>query len=158
MMTRCAIRAVLGLALLVSTGCERVAAPTAPTSPPPATGVAPAPFTPVWPAVAQPARVYNDNGVLYPFYAMHGSLLHSRYVFYDDRRFGLQFASLNYPFFEYRGTYTEADGRVVFSWEDGSTGGTWGATAKLTDERLEVSYNEIMQHSDFMNGVYVRHR
>ena len=49
----------------------------------------------------------------------------SRYVLYDDGTFALQYTSANYPFFEYRGTYEEANDLITFV--DGETGtGTLG--------------------------------
>jgi hypothetical protein len=131
--------------------------PTAPAStvtsiaaPPPGSVDAPRSF----PEVSRPARVYV--AVNSPMYQMHGSPLVSRYVLYDDGTFALQYSSANHPFFEYRGTYTEASGLITFEWEGWSVAGPWGATGSLSAESLSVRYNIIMQMSDFEDGVYSR--
>jgi hypothetical protein len=115
---------------------------------------APAAYRGTFPPVSAPARVYvgvvND-----PISPMHGSPLASRYVLYDDGRFALQYSSANYPFFEYRGTYREANAVVTFEWEGWSVAGPWGATGSVTGDSLNVRYNEIMQLSDFVDGVYI---
>ncbi len=89
---------------------------------------------------------------------MHGSLLSSRYVLYDDGTFALQYSSANYPFFEYRGTYSADNTNIIFHWEGWSVAGPWGATGTLTEDYLSVRYNLIMIHSDFEDGTYVRQR
>ena len=107
-----------------------------------------------FPAVSRPARVYV--AVDWPTYPIHGSPLASRYVLYDDGTFALQYSSANYPFFEYRGTHTEANGLITFNWEGWSSAGPWGATGSLSDDALSVRYNLVMQLSDFEDGVYLR--
>ena len=76
--------------------------------------------------------------------------LASRFVLYDNGTFALQYAigSLT-P--EYRGTYTETDGHVMFTQEGG---GLWGATGVLTRYSLAVTYNLIMMMSDFEDATY----
>ena len=147
--------------LVLATACAEVGTPTAPdsTSTPPATSAPPPTSNPAgsvanFPAVSRPARVYV--AVSSPSYPIHGSPLASRYVLYDDGTFGLQYSSANYPFFEYRGTYKEANAVITFEWEGWSTAGPWGATGSLTEDSLTVRYNLIMQLSDFEDGVYIR--
>jgi hypothetical protein len=73
----------------------------------------------------------------------------SQFVLYDDGTFVLQ-----YPQGSYRGTYQEAGGNIVFSWEGWSAAGPWGATGTLVGARLTVRYNIIMQLTDFEDAVY----
>ena len=148
----------VSLALLASACNHPVSLPTAPTRTRPApTAIAAPPVLDVprdFPAVTRPARVYV--AVNSPYFPIHGSPLASRYVLYDDGTFALQYASANYPFFEYRGAYTEVNALITFEWEGWSTAGPWGATGSLSDDSLSVRYNLIMQLSDFEDGVYVR--
>jgi hypothetical protein len=114
-------------------------APT-PTSPPP---------DPTFPPVERPARVYvyvYPSSVLPP----------SRFVFYDDGTFALQYSTIN-KFFEYPGTYS-ADGTNITLHFGGAGTGAWGATGTLTDDSFTVKYNDIMQQSDFQDAVYTRDR
>ena len=148
------------LAISASCGGER-GAPTAPTAPSPPSLAQPAgpaenptAFVPSFPAVAQAARIYVAARTT--FYPYHGSPLASRYVLYEDGKFALQYSSANYPFFEYRGTYTQTGTNLVFDWEGWSVAGPWAATGEVSDETLKVAYNIIMQLSDFEDGVYLR--
>jgi len=149
-MMKAAIRRGAAVVLLVLvTACTTVApaVPTAPTASNSESGStrAPAPVVPPgFPAVSRPARLY----VAAPPFQMA-----SRYVLYDDGSFALQYASANYPFFEYRGTYKEAGDIIRFVWEDCCA---WDATGLLDGDSLSVSYSDRMQHSDFLDGVYVR--
>jgi hypothetical protein len=77
-------------------------------------------------------------------------------VLYDGGSFALQYSSSSHPFFQYLGTYTEAAGSILFSWEGWSTAGPWGATGAVTEETLAVKFNLVMQLSDFEDAVYVR--
>ena len=79
-------------------------------------------------------------------------------MLYADGTFALQYSSANHPFFEYRGTYKDADGVITFEWEGWNVMGPWGATGSLNGDSLDVRYNFIMQMSDFDDGVYVRER
>ena len=88
---------------------------------------------------------------------MHGSLLASRYVLYDDGTFALQYASVRYPFFQYRGDYSVTNGSITFGWT-GSGTSHWQASGEISDESLTVHYNLDMQMSDFEDGVYLRER
>jgi hypothetical protein len=139
---------------VMATACRDVVLPTAATSvpssvPPSSTSSQPIGTPPAFPSVTRPARIYV--AVDLPYYSMHGSPLASRYVLYDDGTFALQYASANYPFFEYRGTYKEANDLVTFV-----DGESW--TATLSGDSLAVRYTEMMHHSDFLDGVYVRSR
>ena len=155
-------RASLIALVVVGTACSDVPLPIAPSSipppsiPPTSTGNPPMMGTPpAFPSPSRPARVYD--AVDQPYYAMHGSPLASRSVLHDDGTFALQYASANYPFFEYRGVYKETDGVVVFDFGSGF-GGPRGASGSIAADSLMVNYGEIMQHSDFLDGVYIRAR
>ena len=156
------LRLTVAIAVLFA-GCsdsERVS-PTAPT--PSTVAVAPTPAPPIepgvpppFPPVSRPARVYV--AAQFPTYEYHRGPLASRYVLYDDGAFGLQYASPRFGTFEYRGMYTESNGHLDFQWEGSSLAGPWGATAVITEESLTVSYNVIMQMTDFEDGVFLRVR
>ena len=77
----------------------------------------------------------------------------SRFVLYENGTFALQYWSGSQTP-EYRGTYTESNGRVSFSWEGWSVAGPWGATGVLTSDSLDVTYNIIMSLSDFEDASY----
>jgi hypothetical protein len=141
-------RAGLLAFLVVSVSCSDATLPTAPLPTPPAT-VAPTPPAPVPPTDSSEARVFGFVSSPYP--AVQGYTTGSRYVLYRDGAFVLQ-----YPHVEYRGTYTEAEGRINFEWEGWSVAGRWGATGVLTDDSLSVSYNIIMLMSDFEDARYKR--
>jgi len=148
-MTKTSIRFVAsGTLLAISMACSGVTPPTAP-SPPAEQLPTPAPtppptHIPKFPAISQPARVYIGTS--------------SRYVLYDDGTFALQYSTARNPLFEYRGTYSEADGHIDFSWEGWSAAGPWGASGTLTEDSLSVTYNLIMQLTDFEDEVYARQR
>jgi hypothetical protein len=84
-------------------------------------------------------------------YPVRGYTLASRFVLREDGSFVLQ-----YPHVEYRGTYVEREGTVVFSWEGWSTAGPWEATGVLEGATLRVRYNIVMSLSDFEDAVYTR--
>ena len=86
-------------------------------------------------------------------YQVRDYTLASRFVLYDNGTFALQYASGSLTP-EYRGTYTETDGQVMFTWEGWSVAGTWGATGVLTRDSLAVTYNLIMMMSDFEDATY----
>ena len=153
----------LTIIAILSAGCSGSPRhfPTAPTA---STTAAPAPapafqpnVAPPFPAVSKPARIYvAEKESSYVGY--HGGALQSRYVLYDDRAFALQYTSARFGHFEYRGTYAESNGEVVFHWEGSGSAGSWGATGVLTEASLTVSYNFIRQISDFEDGVFLRTR
>jgi hypothetical protein len=148
--------ATLAAVLILTAGCSDLPSPSAPTPPRPAGPVQPIPEplpAPPFPAVSRSARLYVAAESRY--YSGHGSLLASRYVLYDDNTFSLQYASINYPFFEYRGDYSEANGQITFGWPT-SRGAQWQATGVITEDSLTVEYNLDMQMSDFEDGVYIR--
>jgi hypothetical protein len=159
-MMNATVRCAALLTLVLATACTNAILPTAPTStnPVPAT-TAPAPMADSprsFPPVSRPARIYVGDDL--PQSAAHGSSVATRYVLYDDGTFALQYSSAKRPFFEYRGTYTEANALVIFVWEASSVAGPWGATGLLSDDALSVQYNIIMQLSDFVDARYVRSR
>jgi hypothetical protein len=107
-----------------------------------------------WPRLSRPARVYTT--VSPTTWSSHASPLASRFVLYEGGSFALQYSSSSHPFFQYLGTYSEAAGSLVFSWEGWSIAGPWGATGTITEETLAVKFNIVMSLSDFEDAVYVR--
>jgi hypothetical protein len=111
--------------------------------------VTPAPLPPTtFPDVVQPARIF-----------IAASSAHSRYVLYDDGKFALQYLQ-SLGSWQYPGTYQEADGKLTFTFDGRgwSIPGQPDARGVLEGDVLTVSYNSIMQMSDFEDGVYVRTR
>jgi hypothetical protein len=146
---------VIALIAILSAGCSESPShfPTAPTAP---TAIAPAPReAPPFPAISKPARIYVTT-IEGRSAAYHGGTLKARYVLYEDHSFALQYASPRFGNFEYRGTYTEENGKVVFPVSE-SNAEPW-ATAIITEESLTVSYSLMAQHADFEDGVFVRVR
>ena len=140
---------LLVVALVLGGACSGTVTPTAPT-PTPSPSPSPSP-PPIVPGVAPPAGTYvfTDTGVKVASYTQR-----SRFVLGDDGRFALQYEGLA----EYRGTYSyaEATGTITFGWEGWSTAGPWGATGAVRDDVLTVSFNIVMQLSDFENASYKR--
>jgi hypothetical protein len=62
---------------------------------------------------------------------------------------------LEYPHVAYRGRFTEA-GVISSEWDGWSVAGPWGATGVSAGNSLVVTYNWIMEMSDFEGGEYVR--
>jgi hypothetical protein len=108
---------------------------------------------PPFPPAPRPARIYVDPEPRPS--SMHGSPVASRYLLFEDGTFALQYASANYPFFEYRGTYREVGAVIKFEWE-GCCG--WYATGSVESDSMKVEYSTNMVMSDFINGVYVRQK
>ena len=126
------------------------------TNSPPSTPSTP-PAPPVFPGLAKPGTIYVEAGAIYAYSApFHNSLISSRYVFYEDDSFELQFISGRFGFFKYTGRIRREDTRITFEWDGWSTAGPWGAVGTLRGDTMRVEYNLIMQHSDFVDGVYAR--
>jgi hypothetical protein len=137
-------------------GGPSAAAPSAPEAPPPPPPT-PLPPAPPFPALPRAGMIYDGAAELYAsLFGFHQSRLASRYVLWDDGTFALQFSSVRWGFFQYPGRYTRADSLITFAFADGSTAGTWDATGSLRGDTLIVSYSLLMQHSDFLDGAYVR--
>jgi hypothetical protein len=131
---------------------DRLAVP--PVASPPVAPPAPAPE---FPPLSRSGTIYKGDDDLYArYFGYHESVLVSRYVFYDDSTFGLQFSSQRFGYFEYTGRYGRADSLITFAFDGSSIAGPWDAIGKLRGDSLSVAYNELMQHSDFLDGVYVR--
>jgi hypothetical protein len=103
-----------------------------------------------FPPTNGPGRVFDFGGTIWQHFGPW--TLESRYVLYDDHRFALQYRQ---PYGEYRGTYTEKDGVIVFQWEGWSIAGPWEARGFLNGDSLQVRYNEIMHLTDFDDADYL---
>jgi hypothetical protein len=136
------------VALITSlAACDQAAtSPVAPSTLPAATVP---PRVDVPPGVAVMAIYAFTSELSYPVTAYTRA---SRYVFFDNGRFVLQYTSLGR---EYAGWYAAApDGGLQLTWEGWSVAGAWGATGTLTDDTLTVRYNVVMQWTDFDDAVY----
>ena len=123
---------------------------------PPAPAPPPPPVKQVeFPKPSSAATIYVDpDGRLYEWiFSMHGGSLPSRFVIYDSGTLALQFASPVWGFFEYPASRSGPDAEMKLSFSSDSR---WDATASLRGDSLHVMYNDIMIHSDFTDGVYVR--
>jgi len=126
--------------------------PGTPPSQPPVTDGSPPPF----PAISDAVAIYIGPERLYDFFIpSHGSSLPTRYVFFRDSTFQLQFASARVGIFTYPGRYSRADATITFQWDGSGAGAPWGATGTLRGDTLTVQYNMNMIMSDFINGPYV---
>ena len=154
-MTQTVIRCAAFMALLVlSTGCGGLG-PTSPSGRSEPTAVSPStsPPQPNFLALSGPSRIFTFDHSL--TYGVGDYTKNSRFVFYDNGAFVLQFAICKCGG-EYRGRYTEANGLITFEWEGWSVAGPWGATGTVQGDTLTVQYNPIMELSDFENAVYLR--
>jgi hypothetical protein len=138
----------LSLALLaVTAACSGAKSPTAPApprpDPPAAVSVPQGPLPPI----TGPARVFTY--VSSPVSPLGVITSVSRYVLYDDGTFALQYPG---PF-EYRGTYTAADGAFGLAFS-AHPAGVWQASATLDGGTLTVRYNVDMRLSDFEDAIY----
>ena len=134
--------------------------PSAPGTPtPPSPPPTPGPIA-SFPTPARPAQIFIGDANIYSPMALGSgrSQLLSRYVFYEDSTFALQFMSDELGFFEYGGSYIWRDTTMSMSWTSWSPAGPWEATATLRGDTLRVSYNLLMSLDDFVDGTYVRAR
>jgi hypothetical protein len=106
-----------------------------------------------------PEAIYESSGHLNAVSAaVHGAPITSRYVFYANSTFALQFNSAILGFFEYRGRFVRTDSEITLSFNDSSIGGSWEAIGTLNGDVLSVAYNSIMSLSDFIDGDYMLSR
>lgn len=138
------------IVLAMVTACSGVNSPVAPVATNSPATSPPSP-PPIVPGVTPPAGTYVFTGTGANVASWTGG---SRFVLSDDGRFALQYESGS----EYRGTYTysKATSTIAFDWEGWSTAGPWAATGSLKDDVLAVSFNLVMQLSDFENASYKR--
>lgn len=101
-----------------------------------------------FPAVSQPAEIYLRQT---PSAFGHDS----RFVLYDGNRFELQYLVARTGFHAYTGNYSRTGANLSFRFHASSSAGQWTARGYLEVDRLNVSFNVIMQLSDFENGTYV---
>ena len=73
----------------------------------------------------------------------------SRFVLHDNGAFSLDYLNLDGN--PYRGSYTEENGLLNFTWEPCCG---WSATGRLEGDSLKVQYNTMMQMADFEDAVY----
>lgn len=135
----------LGALLLTLAGCKE-----SPLEPAITVGDEPTgPPRPDFPPVADPVGIYDRVTHSY----VPGS---SRYVFYGDSTFSLQYVRPDWGFFEYRGRYARAGSRLAFDFDDENSAGAWLADGSVHGDSLVVTYNLIMMLADFEDGLYVR--
>ncbi len=80
----------------------------------------------------------------------------SRYVLYDDGTFALEYWRRgNYPF-DYRGRYVATDSVIQFNFDFFTGPGPWQSVGQLHDDRMTVTYNQVMKMVDFINATFVR--
>lgn len=149
---------VILVTALLATACSDGSQPTATTAPAvDTTSVHPSPG-PIVPA-PRVATIYDATEKLYDTYTFyHGHPLSSRYVFYEDSTFGLQFNSAVAGPFEYAGRFSRVNSTIKFSFVGWSVAGPWDAVGTLSGDTLSVTYNSVMSFSDFIDGAYIRSR
>jgi hypothetical protein len=149
------VRRCAAVVLLVLSAACGSSAPTSPTGThqrPALSSQSPTPRPATnFPPLSGPSRTFVFDREL--SYRVSDYTRNSRFVVYDNGAFVLQYPSLGE--LGYRGGYRDANGVIVFEWEGWSVAGPWGATGTLEGQSLTVRYNEIMQHTDFEDAVYV---
>ena len=156
--------ALLVAALAACADGARATAPIDPPAPPPPPAAPPSPPTiptnlgPEFPPVPAGALAYDEaDPDLYRFiFAYHGGRLRSRYVLREDGTFALIFSSPRFALFAYEGRYTPSGDRHAIL--DFLNGDRWFADIRFVDDVMHVEYSPLAQHSDFMNGTYLRVR
>jgi hypothetical protein len=73
----------------------------------------------------------------------------TRFILYDNGTFALRYEASGH---DYRGTYTESEGQILFTWANWPLG---SATGTIDGDLLTVRYNEYLQMTDFVDAVYV---
>ena len=126
------------------TGTNQPPGPSRPSSPPKIS----------FPPLSGPSRTFVFDREL--SYAVRDFTRQSRFVLYENGAFGLYYPTIAYV---YRGAYQGANGVLMFRF-DSSTGRSvdepWDdATGTLKGDSLTLEYDDIMQHADFENAVYV---
>lgn len=111
------------------------------TTPPPANS----------PQPSGPSRIFAFDHPL--SYSVSEYTKRSRFDLYDNGAFVLEFPICSCPG-AYRGTYKNANGILTFEWEGWSVAGPWSASGTLRGDTLTVTYNTVMQLSDFEDAVY----
>ena len=80
----------------------------------------------------------------------------SRYVLYDDGTFSLEYWRRGNDPFDYRGRYVATDSVIQFNFDFFSGHGPWQSIGQLHDDRMAVTYNQVMKMVDFINATFVR--
>ena len=116
----------------------------------------PLPSPPGFPPLSEAATVYNETVQAYG----NGPDGHSatRFVFFDDNTFQLQFSSQRTGWFAYLGRHTPTASGFTLHFSDTGFSGAWEATASFSGDTLTVNYSQRMQMDDFINGLYIRAR
>lgn len=132
---------------------EQPQSPAPPTVPPPKPPLQP---TPPFPSTTDADVIYVGPDYLYEgLFGGHVQLL-SRFVFFSDSSFELQFSSYAHGLFAYPGRFARRDSVLTLAFDhyrdDEPT------TAILRNDQLDVRYGWRMKWSDFFDGVYVRQR
>lgn len=148
MVTRSSLAYVTILTLACSACGDGTPVPPTASAAMATTPAAPAP-TPTGPTFAGPARVFGNAQPL--SYPISEWTRQSRYSLYANGSFTLLSAVGSGG---YHGTYEERDGIVTFHWDATSVIGAWGATGRLSGDRMTVRYNEVMLLTDFEDAVY----
>jgi hypothetical protein len=102
---------------------------------------------------------YDASEHLNTVYATYNAgLLSSRYVFYADSTFALQFNSATFGPFEYGGHFVRTNAGIKLNFDGWNVVGPWEASGIMNADALTVTYNSSMSLSDFIDGVYVLSR
>jgi hypothetical protein len=141
---------LLGL-FVAAVACDDGARPTAP-SPNPAPPQAPAVPSPPVPPLTGAATTYVFSEPLDNFsvVGVRPYTEGSSFVLYESGGFYLAYKAFAH---QYRGGYEQEDGRITFYFSGDARSSAIGT---VKGDRLEIRYNDIMQHSDFENAVYRR--
>lgn len=145
---RVTVLALIGL----SAACLDIATPTqvpqviqSPVRPPAAAPPAPSNLPPL----TGPSREFVFTSQ--PAFRVSAHTRSSRFVLFENGAFVMEYVELG---LQYRGRWTQTNDVIVFEWEGWSAAGPWGATARVVGPSLMVTYNLIMQMTDFEDGVY----
>lgn len=101
-----------------------------------------------YPAVTQPASVFEREG-------LDSFGFRSRFVLYANGRFELQYILIGQESGSYAGAFSQQGNDFHFTFDARNSAGPWLANGTLDGLRLAITFNHVAGLADFEDGVYV---
>jgi hypothetical protein len=145
MMYHSIAKITLGAFLVTLAGCNDLSLPSAPPRSEPSGPINPPDSPPNSPPTSSVVGIFDR---ISPSLFAGGS----RYVLYADGTFSLQYDGIP----PYPGIYSRADSTIAFKFKAQSVSAPWLAGGIVRGDSLVVKYNDVMNMSDFEDGVYIQ--